>query len=445
MTGPLPEDHAVQWVSASLLTGSYALPTVEGARPTTCHACSVQETRPDGFSVSSVRYVSWGGLHGYPTASVGYLGALIAAGVDVGWDLVVPDGTSGWRLARTARRARRAARLDAIEGVDRTALDGAIGRPVAADVEVIHVVPELWPKLYSGNGRFVGNTVWETDRLPRHWPALLNAADGVIVPTAFNRDAFCTSGVTVPVSVVPHVANPAPRPVDAAEKAAFIGRHGVPAGHRVVYMIEAWTARKAPWRAIRAFVRAFDGDDGVTMVVKGPVKAQGSAVDQRPTRVAAQIEAIRSMVPSPPPVVLITGDVTDRDIQVLHAVGDCYLSLSHGEGWGLSVFEAAASGNPVVTTGWGGTIAYLGERWPFLVEFELVNVVDVAGASSFSADQRWASADVDHARDLLRRVIDDPDAAARECLSATGDLRRRFSREAVTPALLSALEVAAAR
>lgn len=400
---------------------------------------------PDGAVVRSVRYVSWGGLHGYPSAAVGYLGALIAAGVEVGWDLVVPDGHSGWRLARTRRRARRAASLDVIEGVDRAALDRAIGRAVAADLEVVHVVPELWPKFRSGVGAVVGNTVWETDRLPRHWPALLNAADGVIVPTVFNRDVFRDSGVTVPLSVVPHIAPPPPPPVGSGEAARFRRRHRIAEGHRIVYMIEAWTARKAPWRAIRAFVGAFDGDDGVTMVVKGPARAQGSAVDPKPTGVAAQIEAIRSTAASPPPVVLITGDVSDREIQVLHAVGDCYLSLSHGEGWGLSVFEAAASGNPVVTTGWGGTLGYLGEGWPFLVDFELVNVVDVAGAASFSPDQRWASADVDHARELLRRVLADPDAAARGCAEVAGDLRARFSRESVTPALLSALDMAAGR
>jgi glycosyltransferase involved in cell wall biosynthesis len=405
----------------------------------------VEETVPDVAAVRSVRYVSWGGLHGYPTAAVGYLGALVAAGVEVGWDLVVPDGRSRWRLARTRRRARRAASLDVIEGVDRAALDRAIGRAVAADLEVVHVVPELWGKLRSRAGAVVGNTVWETDRLPRHWPALLNAVDGVIVPTSLNRDVFRHSGVTVPLSVVPHIAAPPPPPVGSDEVETFRRRHRIAEGHRIVYMIEAWTARKAPWRAIRAFVRAFDGDDGVTMVVKGPVSGQGSAVDQKPTSVAGQIEAIRSTAASPPPVVLITGDVSDREIQVLHAVGDCYLSLSHGEGWGLSVFEAAASGNPVVTTGWGGTLEYLGEGWPFLVDFDLVNVVDVAGASSFSPDQRWASADVDHARELLRRVLADPEAAARRCAEVVGDLRARFSREAVTPALLCALDVGADR
>ncbi|MEQ8718956.1 MAG: glycosyltransferase [Acidimicrobiales bacterium] len=405
----------------------------------------MEKTGPDGAAVQSVRYVSWGGLHGYPTAAVGYLGAMMAAGVEVGWDLVVPDGRGGWCLARSRRRARRVACLDAIEGIDRAALHRAIGRSVAADLEILHVVPELWPKLRAGAGPVVGNTVWETDRLPRHWPRLLNATDGVIVPSVFNRDVFRDCGVTVPLSVVPHIAAPAPSSAGSREAVAFRRRHRIAEGHRIVYMIEAWTARKAPWRAIRAFVRAFDGDDGVTMVVKGPVKAQSSAVDHRSTGVAAQIEAIRSTVRSPPPVVLVTGDVTDREIQILHGIGDCYLSMSHGEGWGLSVFEAAASGNPVVTTGWGGTLEYLGERYPLLVDFDLVNVVDVVGASSFSPDQRWASADIDHAGDLLRRVIEDPGAAAGECVSATGDLRGRFSQEAVTPALLSALDVVARR
>ena len=37
----------------------------------------------------------------------------------------------------------------------------------------------------------------------------------------------------------------------------------------------------------------------------------------------------------------------------IHAIGDCYVSLTHGEGWGMGAFDAATLGKPVLITGWG--------------------------------------------------------------------------------------------
>ena len=64
---------------------------------------------------------------------------------------------------------------------------------------VAHLVPEYYPLVQSvlDGGPFVAHTVWESDRLPQHWPDLLNATDLVVVPTAWNRDVFVASGVHV--------------------------------------------------------------------------------------------------------------------------------------------------------------------------------------------------------------------------------------------------------
>ena len=83
----------------------------------------------------------------------------------------------------------------------------ASGRSTGAPT-VAHLVPEYYPLVRSvvPPGPFVAHTVWESDRLPRHWPELLDGTDLVIVPTEWNRTVFRASGVHTPVEVVPHVA-----------------------------------------------------------------------------------------------------------------------------------------------------------------------------------------------------------------------------------------------
>ena len=106
---------------------------------------------------------------------------------------------------------------------------------------IARMIPPRLPQVREaiGDGPLIWQTVWETDRLPRHWVPLLNDVDRVIVPTEWNRAVFETSGVTTPVVVVPHVAcDPVP------------GDGGVPldlpADLVVFYTISRWCLRKQP-------------------------------------------------------------------------------------------------------------------------------------------------------------------------------------------------------
>ena len=95
----------------------------------------------------------------------------------------------------------------------------------------------------------------------------------------------------------------------------------------------------------------------------------------------------------------------------LHERGNCFVSLCRSEGWGLGAFDAAASGNPVVTTGFGGHLDYLAGT-DYLVRFDLVPVDDPAGYPSYAPDQHWAEPDLDHGAELLRHVMAHRDEAA---------------------------------
>ena len=82
---------------------------------------------------------------------------------------------------------------------------------------------------------------------------------------------------------------------------------------------------------------------------------------------------------------------TDDRIAGLHTRGDCYVTLAHGEGWGIGAFDATAYGNPVVATGWGGFLEYLDDESAFLVDHTLAAVEHNAFAS-YSADQQLGRA-----------------------------------------------------
>ena len=192
-----------------------------------------------------------------------------------------------------------------------------------AATTVAHLVPEHYPAVRGvvGDGHFVAHTVWETDRLPAHWPTLLNKTDAVIVPSEWNRKVFADSGVTTPMAVVPHVACD-PVPGDRGERLAL------PDDVTVFYTIGRWDERKAVHLTVRAFLEAFRGSDPVVLVVKtGPSTEMppdpGFGAD-RPLAYTTgwQLAALIRNHPDPPRIRLEAQSWSRSEIAGLHHRGD---------------------------------------------------------------------------------------------------------------------------
>jgi glycosyltransferase involved in cell wall biosynthesis len=305
---------------------------------------------------------------------------------------------------------------------------------------VAHLVPEHYPPVREvvGDGPLVAHTVWETDRLPRHWPALLDTTDLVIVPTEWNRDIFASSGVHAPIAVVPHVATD---PVPGDEGTGL----RLDPDDFVFYAIGRWEERKALFLALEAYLCAFSADDPVVLVVKtGPnleMRPDGwGAGNPRVWTTPWQVASIVRRFRNPARVQLEVGQWSDDRIAGLHARGDCYLTLARSEGWGMGAFDACAYGNPVVATGWGGFLEYLDDESAFLVDHTLT-AVDHIAFTSYSPEQRWAMPDVDHAVDLVRAVVADPDAARARAALARERVLSRYAPARVARTFLDTLGV----
>lgn len=134
---------------------------------------------------------------------------------------------------------------------------------------------------------------------------------------------------------------------------------------------------------------------------------------------------------NPARIKLITRRLSDGEVAGIHQRGDCYVSLSSGEGWGLSPFYAAANGKPVIMTGYGGQLDYLPQKDAFLVDFRLVPVRDDKHYRLFTANQSWGEPDLAHAGRLMRRAFEDRRESAARGANLRKYIRERFSEDAV--------------
>ncbi len=370
-------------------------------------------------------YHSTDDVSGYGVAADRCMAALEGSGIAVDWLPYVPELDTKLFYSPGLSAAASPPAAGACEG--------------QAPVVVAHLVPEHLPPLRreQREALLVGHTVWETDRLPEHWVACMDAADLIVVPCRFNAEVIEASPVRTPVAVVPHAAPP-PLPAHAAAL-----WDSIPADTFVFYTIAMWTARKALDKTVRAFLRAFGDRDDVMLVVKTSlrdytVEMAAGAGRARQGTTAWSLARLLAAHEHAPAVKLITRELSDLELAALHMRGDCFVSLCHSEGWGLGSFDAACHGKPVVTTGFGGQLDYL-EGSPYLVDYELVPVRDSAGASSYSPDQRWAEPDVEHGAQLLRQVYAQPERAGALAAERARELRWRYRPEAIAAAFREAV------
>ncbi len=379
-------------------------------------------TRPGrraSFSQCAWSYLALDEESGYGVAAARCMAALEDSGLALEWTPFVP-GTR-WGLGyEPLRPFSRPADVE-----------------TSAQVVIAHLVPEYFPAIrrHNPNAFLVGHTVWDTDRIPEHWISCLDAADLLIVPSAFSAEAIAASPVTTPVAVVPHVAPQLPPPASLAVPQAD-------SEDFVFYTIAEWNERKAVFKTVEAYLRAFTSADPVLLIVKTSHRdhTAASPATQQWAGAGTTAWSLARLIashPDPPAVRLVTRALSNGEIAALHRRGDCFVSLCRSEGFGLGAFDAAAHGNPVVTTGFGGHLDYLAGS-PYLVGFKLVPVIDPAGYHSYAPDQRWADPDIEHGAALLRQIAAGPDQAATAASSIAAEIRYRYRPAAIASAFRSA-------
>jgi glycosyltransferase involved in cell wall biosynthesis len=393
--------------------------------------------------MQGLKYISWADNTGYAVAAKAYLRGLVDAGVALTWAPLLP-GVGGYDIPEGETRWPCAK------------LDGVCNRPLDYDTVLIHAVPEYYPHWIEQERRegrrIFGYTVWELETLPTHWPAILNQLDAVLVPCRWNVEVFRRSGVTVPIHVVPHLSQfeglPAASARDHTALRARIAPQWLREPRLIFYTVAFWSHRKAPYLALEAYLRAFNADDPVLLVIKTTDKditqwrrhwRNGFRL-RHPSPQRGVNQRLRRFR-SPAPVAVIADEsLSDGEILALHELGDCFVSLTRTEGWGLGAFEAARLGKPVVMTGYGGQRDFLDPELSRLVDYHMVPVHEPTWSSSYKPEDNWAEPDLDQAARYLREVFEHRQGARERGRLQAEKIAREFSRDEVIGTLLEALQ-----
>ena len=157
--------------------------------------------------------------------------------------------------------------------------------------------------------------------------------------------------------------------------------------------------RKNPQAAMRAFAKAFPGEQNVKLVFK----TMGANTHPREV---AELESLARSLGLQDRFLHISEYLSHADLYGLTAVCDVYMSLHRGEGFGIGMAEAMLMGRPVIATDWSANTEFCRPGASFPIPYRLV---PVKPDEYFVSMKEWAEADVDAASAALRTCFDNPE------------------------------------
>lgn len=319
--------------------------------------------------------------------------------LDAGCDLsIIPYEPDQFGPEADPRFARLAARINA-----------PLSRP--ADVHVRH----RWPPNFipPPEGHWVMIQPWEFGSLPRRWVEVMSTQlDEMWVPSSYVRDCYIRSGVPAErVFVVPNGVDTDRFRPDAPPLALRTTR-----SFRFLF-VGGTIGRKGIDILLDAYADAFSAADDVCLVIKD---MGGQSFYQGQT--AQQLIAACQARPNAPEIEYIERTLSDQELAGLYTACHCLVHPYRGEGFGLPIAEAMASGLPVIVTHHGAALDFCSPANAYLIPAREQRLPERRIGDLETVDYPWlAEPDRAALRELMRYVVEHP-AEARAKGQAGRDL-----------------------
>ena len=301
------------------------------------------------------------------------------------------------------------------------------------DISIQVQLPDEWdPNLAKRN---IGvSAVVETDRCNPEWLKKMDTMDLVIVPTTFLKDTTIknTGKTKTKIVVVPEWYNenidrdlpPLDFKVNTPFNFLTIGQ--ITGG-------DPYSDRKNIFFLVKWFCETFNDDPNIGLIIKTN-HGKGTKIDKGITQNTFN-NIINEVRKGPfPRIHLLHGNLTSEEISRIYKRKDikAFMTLTRGEGYGLPLVEAAASGIPVIATNWSGHLDFMkyGEFIP--IDYSLKEIPsNRADGRIFLTGFKWANASEHDFKMKIKNFRNSYSTQESSSGDLSSQIKARFSKSAI--------------
>ena len=343
--------------------------------------------------------------------------------------------------------------------IDRGWLDGTIEKTIAYiqqggqfDISFQVTIPNEWEQLAPVN---IGYTAGiETNKVAHQWLTKGNEMDKIVVVSnhakrVFEETAYMGVDQNTQQQVKLQLTTPVTTVNYPAKKFDDLPDLDIDFKNDINFLVVAqFGPRKNLINTLKWFIEEFH-DDEVGMILKTNL-AKNCLLDR--ANVQNQLKEFVANYPDRKcSVYLLHGDMEDEEMHSLysHKKVSALVSLAHGEGFGLPIFEAAYTGLPVVCTGWSGQLDFLvdeeGKERFYNIAFDMKHIPDeVFWDGVLIKESMWAYPREQSTKNRLRECYEDlknnnEDSYALNACLFGQSVQERFSQEKQYELMVSTL------
>lgn len=305
-------------------------------------------------------------------------------------------------------------------------------RDIPYKIKILHVTPDLIPSYRENNTYTISRLAWETSKVPKEWIEPLNEIDEIWITASSIEKILRNSGVTTLCTIIPEAIY-----TGIAEETIEPLLLPIPKDF-IFYTIGQWIDRKNIQGLIKAYWKAFKGDDKVSLLLK---TYRMNYSEQEYNLIKQEIEELRKKQVQDhyPKLLLVKNLLTTDQILKLHALGDCYVNSSSGEGWGLPVAEAMLQKKPVISGNNGGIMDFITPLYYFKVKSQEVQATENPHIPWYQKDMTWKKIDEEELIQQMHYVYDNYQEAQTVGKKACGYIVDNFSYQKVGKLMLNRL------
>ncbi|MEN3324625.1 glycosyltransferase [Mariniflexile soesokkakense] len=258
--------------------------------------------------------------------------------------------------------------------------------------------PEFFNNKYS-----ILFLMWESEYFPSKFKETINLFNEIWTASTYCKEIF-KKVYNGPIITVPHPVELSLEPIKNQESISFFDKNRF--SFLFIFSYHSSIERKNPFFLVKAFIEAFGNNNNVELIIKTIGAQQFKQSKNKLHKLLSDQNNIR----------IIDLDLDKNSVNHLINNCDCYVSMHHSEGFGLTLAEAMNLGKPTIATNYSGNTEFMNDNNSFLVDFELGFIENPD--NNFCSKTLWGNPNMLSAIKNLKEVYINSDLRNRKALNA---------------------------